>query len=356
MRSALPSVSVLIANCNGKEHLGSCLPSLLAQSYPNHLVEIIVVDNGSADDSVVFLRTEFPSVRIIENSQNEGFAKANNQAAEIAAGRYLALINNDMVAKADWLEHLVATQSRSGAECVGGVILNWDGTKIDFVDAGMTPFAFAYQPHFDEPAENLGSYLQEKDLFFACGGSMLIDREIFLTVGAFDEDFFCYYEDVDLGNRLWVLGYRIVLAPHALTFHRHNGSGGLLTADRKKFLIFRNRMFLVYKNYEEKYFWKCLAGIIIKMVVDIFQDLQRYFFSQAVDEQARDDAMALVEAFLDFIRQLHSTRLKREEIQANRKKSDGEIFTMLEHPDVHIRNFLKQMQDFFQAFHKAFSG
>ena len=173
MTPVAPKISVLIANYNGRDLLEKCIPSLMQQTYPADRVEIIVVDNGSVDDSTAFLQQNFPAVRIISNANNEGFAKANNQGAELASGDYLALINNDMVAEKDWLEKLMDTQARTGAGCVAGVILNWNGTRIDFVDAGLTLMGYPSQLHFGEPAENLRQYAREKELIFASGGSML---------------------------------------------------------------------------------------------------------------------------------------------------------------------------------------
>ena len=356
MISKMPRISVLIANYNGKEHLELCIPSLRNQTYPADRVEIIIVDNGSIDDSIVFLQRNYPDVRIVCNEKNEGFAKANNQGAAIASGEYLALINNDMVAKPDWLEQLIVTQVRSGAECIAGVILNWDGTRIDFVDAGMTPFGFSSQLHFDEPVKNLPQYAQEKELFFACGGSMLIHRETFLTIGGFDEDFFCYYEDADLGFRLWVTGYRVVLSPAAYTFHRHHGTSQAFPQDRRKILLMRNRLFMVYKNYDNIRYLKCLIGLMLQMFIDICINLQAYLTTAKANEEAYSNMYIRTEALLEFVRQLPVMRTKRQKIQAERRCSDKVPAQLMDNPDSEIDKLLEKTRFFFQEFYKSFSN
>lgn len=351
----LPSVSILIANFNGREHLEKGLPSLLTQTYPADRVEIIVVDNGSTDESIAFLQQEYPEIRIIRNAQNEGFARANNQGAAIASGEYLALINNDMVAKADWLEQLMATRLHSGAECIAGIILNRDGTKIDFVDAGMTPFGFASQLHYEEPVENLKQYAREKELFFACGGSMMISRAIFLNLGGFDEDFFCYYEDADMGFRLWVTGHRVVLAPGAITYHSHNGTSQALSPSERRILVGRNRLFLVLKNFDETRYWKYLVGLMLKMFIDICCELRIYLMQPTENAEAMNEIHMRTEAWLGFVRKLPVMRLKRQQIQAARKRSDQEVMRLMDRPAVHVAACLEQVRDFVQAYLKSFS-
>ena len=117
----------------------------------------------------------------------------------------------------------------------------------------MTPYGFATQLHYGEPVEKLAVYAKEKPLLFAYGGSLLIHREVFFKSGGLDEDFFAYYEDVDLGIRLWVLGYAVFLAPKALVRHRHNSTGSIFSSQRKKVLLLRNRLFFCIKILKKAY-------------------------------------------------------------------------------------------------------
>src|SRR5262245_19436984 len=221
---AFPSVSVIVLNFNGLKHLDACFRSLVQQDYSGP-VEIIMVDNGSADGSVEFMRQHYPQVRLIANRTNMGFAPAANQAARQAAGQYIALLNNDAYAAPEWISRLVELAERrrdEGVVCVGSRVLDWHGQRIDFVMGSMNFHGFGAQPFFRLPADRL--YTGEERLLFANGGALLVDREVFLAIGGFDEDFFAYFEDVDLGWRLWICGYQVVLNPQAVVYHRHHAT------------------------------------------------------------------------------------------------------------------------------------
>lgn len=344
-----PRLSIIIANLNGRMHLELCLPSLLTQTYPQELVEIIVIDNGSSDDSLAFLQVNYPQVKVIVNTKNEGFAKANNQGANVAIGDLLVLINNDMVAAADWLEQLVKTQKETGAACVGGVILNWDGTAIDFVDAGVTPYGFASQLHYGEPAECLREYGKVKPLFFACGGAMLIRKDVFLELGGFDEDFFAYYEDVDLGFRLWVTGYEVILAPQAITRHRHNGTGKVFTENEKMVLLLRNRLLFIFKNYGEGAHFRVLFGCMLHFFVECCSGVYLFLSRQKQEKGFLESACAQLKAMQGFIEMLPEARAKRAFIQAARKRNDQEIQHLMQQSEAHIAQARKKAYDFLKS-------
>ena len=145
---ALPSVSVIILNFNGCRHLEACFRSLIEQEYAGS-IELIMVDNGSADGSVELMRAQFPQARLIINPQNVGFAPAVNQAARVAGGDYLALLNNDARAAPDWLAQLVELAERrrgEGVACVASRVLGWDGETIDFIMGSVNFHGFGAQP------------------------------------------------------------------------------------------------------------------------------------------------------------------------------------------------------------------
>src|SRR6476620_654304 len=163
----LPSVSVIILNFNGCRHLEACFRSLIEQEYAGS-IELIMVDNGSADGSVELMRAQFPQVRLLVNTQNVGFAPAVNQAARVAEGDYLALMNNDARAAPDWLAQLVELAERrrdEGVACVASRVLGWDGEQIDFVVGSMNFHGFGAQPFFRMPAAALDA--GEEPLLFA---------------------------------------------------------------------------------------------------------------------------------------------------------------------------------------------
>lgn len=211
------------------------------------------------------MRTNFPQVRIIRNLQNLGFAKANNIGAERAKGKYVAFINNDARAHPDWLIHLVNSISKEeDVACVGGKILSWDGSKIDFAGGVLNFYGMAFQPSHGPP--NGPQYSASKEILFACGGSMLIERDVFLDCGGFDEDYFAYFEDVDLGWRLWVLGYRVLFVPTAISYHRGLGTSRKFPTEKRIALYERNALYSIIKNYEEENLLRILPAALLLTV------------------------------------------------------------------------------------------
>lgn len=264
-KNGLPMVSVIVLNYNGKRFLQDCFHSLVGTlNYPKERLQLIMVDNGSSDGSVEYMEANFPEVEIIRNSANLGFATGNNVGAREARGEYLAFLNNDTRVHPDWLMELVRSVSREeGVVCAGGKILSWDGKKVDFVGGAMNFCGMGFQIDYGVPHDD--RYLEEKEILFACGGSMLIGREIFLECGGFDEDYFAYFEDVDLGWRLWVLGYRVVFSPRAITYHRHQGTAKHLPREKRALLYERNALYTIIKNYDEENLTKVLPVALLLM-------------------------------------------------------------------------------------------
>jgi len=135
-----PKITISIVNLDGENYLKDCLKSIEALNYPQDRIEIIVVDNGSKDNSIKLIEGSFPNVRIIRNHRNEGFAKANNQAADIATGSYIAFLNNDTKVDEKWLVELLRPiYGSSEVICSGSKVLSFDGKSIDFA-GGMINF------------------------------------------------------------------------------------------------------------------------------------------------------------------------------------------------------------------------
>ena len=247
-----PTVSVLVLNYNGKQHLESCLRSLVEINYPGDRLEIVLVDNGSSDGSQELVRRRFPSVRLLEHGENLGFSRGNNLAAAAVDSEYVAFLNNDTRVDRDWLRQAVdALDPDSGSIAVGSRILSWDGKKLDFVGPRLTFYGIANQVDFR--SREIDRYREVMPILAPCGGSMLIDRSVFLQSAGFDEDYFAFFEDTDLGWRLWVLGYRAVLAPGSITYHRQHGYWGKRSLEVKKRVFYdRNALYSVVKNYEEE--------------------------------------------------------------------------------------------------------
>lgn len=248
----LPLVSIIIVNHNGSQHLKHLLPTLTDQNFPFGDYEIILVDNGSRDNSIRYTASHYPDIRIIPLESNTGFAPANNEGIKAATGKYAALINNDTRADPDWLSaHFRMLQdSDSNIICSSGRILDWSGEHIDFIRGIITFDGHAFQLHQGRKAGQVPEEHQPARLPFPCGGNMMILRENFLELGGFDPDFFAYLEDVDLGWRMNSSGYRIAYQPEALIYHRGSATGLALGLYRRAFLFEKNAYMVAYKNME----------------------------------------------------------------------------------------------------------
>ncbi|MFW6116338.1 MAG: glycosyltransferase family 2 protein [bacterium] len=272
-----PRVSVVTPSWNGLSHLEPCYRSLRQLDYPPESLELILVDNGSTDGSIRFMQQHFPEVKIVRNSTNLGFCKANNQGAQAAQGEYVAFLNNDTRVHPAWLQELVAAvRDDPEVVCAGSKLLNWEGDRLDFAGGSVSFHGSGFQP--GHGSSRVDPFSENRPVLFACGGSMLIDRQVFLDCGGFDEDFFAYLEDVDLGWRLWLLGYKVVLVPTAITYHRFRGTTRRLSRPRVVALTERNALMLIMKNYDDENLAHILPAALLLM-------MERAFISSDADRQ-----------------------------------------------------------------------
>lgn len=239
-----PKVAIIIPNWNTRRWLPGCLDSLRAQTFRDF--RIILVDNGSTDDSVVFVQQNYPEVEIICFAQNRGFTAAVNAGIKQTDSEYVVLLNVDTLAQPEWLAHLVNQIEASPGEVAGlssKMLSIAEPTLID--DAGDT-FSWYGSPRkrgSGQPAEN---YTEVVEVFSPCAGAALYRRTFLDEVGEFDEGFGSYLEDIDLGLRGRLLGYRYLYAPEAQILHKSHGAG--IKRARYVFLMTRNRLYVLAKN------------------------------------------------------------------------------------------------------------
>jgi GT2 family glycosyltransferase len=340
------TVSVVVVNLNGCHHLEPCFQSLLEQDYPADQIELILIDNASTDGSLELVSERFPQVRVIRNAHNVGFAPAVNQGAAAAHGRYLALINNDTRLDPAWVATMVRVLeagSERGVACVGSRMLDWEGRRIDFISSGASFYGFGYQFYYDLPHDAL--QIEEHEALFACGGALLVDRHVFLEVGGFDEDYFAYYEDVDFGWRLWVLGYRVVITPAATIYHRHHGTSSRMQKYQLHKLFERNALMTIIKNYEETNLHRVLGSSLLLMFQRMLSDAADEvawepfdFASSGVQPATEQDQTAPrlmlspLAAVKDIVDDFPRLWGKREQIQNRRARPDADIFPLLKFP------------------------
>jgi GT2 family glycosyltransferase len=276
----LPFISVIVLNYNGLQHLEPCFSSLLALDYPVDRLELILADNASTDGSREFMQQRFPQVRMLTMPHNYGFSRANNLAAAQASGKYVAFLNNDMRVEPNWLTELVKpVLAAPDVVAAGSRILSWDGKRIDFAGSLHNFYGHGWQVGYGD--EHIDDYAGDREILAPCGGAMLIDRQVFLDVGGFDEDFFAYFEDTDLGWRLWVMGYRAVLAGRSVTYHVHHGYWGQVGNERKLILYERNALYALIKNYDDENLKRVLPVALLLMLE------RAYFYARpAIDPAA----------------------------------------------------------------------
>jgi GT2 family glycosyltransferase len=220
-----PTVSVLVLNYNGREHLEACFHALTALDYPREALDLVLVDNGSHDDSLEFTAREFPGVRLQRLDRNYGFAGGYNRGVADSQAELVVLLNNDTHVTPDWLRELVACWQRHqpGCAAVASVMVSWDGQRVEFGGSRINFHGFGFQTAHGRHYQP-GGPGPERAIPFGCGGALLIERRLFLDSGGFDEDYFAYYEDVDLGWRTWLLGREVWLAPASVVYHRVHGT------------------------------------------------------------------------------------------------------------------------------------
>jgi|GEM_PF-727664 len=330
---SVPSASVIVLNCNGRAHLPACLHSLEALDYPR--VEIVVADNGSSDGSQHYVRAAHPRARLIEFGANLGFARAYNLAVAQCQSDYVALLNNDTRVEPSWLTSLVDAVERHGVAAAGALVLDWEGARVDFAGAAPTAFGHAWQHDHGRPS---GGVYAEHRMLFACGAAALVRREHYLAAGGFDEDFFAYFEDVDLGWRLNLLGHGTVFAPLAITRHRLHGTSGPSTQALRLRLYERNALRMLAVNYGDEAFARVLPAAVALT-------LARHLSAATVEGRevafgrpspshvtVTPAVVATLIALEDFARQLPATLARRHRVQATRTVTDAELFALVPDP------------------------
>lgn len=258
-----PLVSIIIVNYNGKSYLERCLKSLTKIIYEN--IEIILVDNNSSDNSLEFVKTNYPNVIILKLDTNYGFARPNNMATKIAKGDYFLFLNNDTEVTPNFInELLVVSGSDQSIAILQSLLLTPTGevdSSGDFIDELGTVYNSKIIPNEIRP------------IFSARGASMLVRRKAFETLGGFDEYFFASFEDVDLGWRVWISGHKVVLVPQSIVYH----IGGLTIKTIKSdiaFHGFKNQISMKITNFETKL---AIKNLILFFVIYGFREFRIWF-------------------------------------------------------------------------------
>ncbi len=319
-----PFVSIIILNFNGKAWFAECLDSLLKLDYPRETFEVIVGDNASTDDSVEFIRQNYPWVKLIVFDDNYGFCRSNNLCAAQAKGEYLAFLNNDTFVTPGWLRALVrGIQSEPDiVSCASrilyphlgeGKFLNAAGGIIAMSGAGL------YEGWMEEdgPAYDIPKYTG-----FGCGAGVMFRKDFFIKTGGFEEYYFYGLEEMDIGLRSWLYGYKVFYAPDALMYH-YGGKTGYRQMNRvtpaMEYLMMRNTLYFILKNFQmltlPKAFFLCFARGIAKSIYALCQGNVSILG-------------AILRGTFQGIRDFGQALLSRRNTQRHRKLSDRELIEL----------------------------
>ena len=298
------NVAIVILNWNGKDFLDQFLPSLLLHSKN---CRIVLADNFSSDDSVTFVKQNFPSIEIVLNTENGGFAKGYNDALKKIDSEFYLLINSDIEVSENWLIPLLKVmENEKVAGCQPKIRSFKDkqyfehaGAAGGFLDRNFYPFCRGRILNHLEKDEY--QYEDQKEIFWATGACLLIRSKLFHEVGGFDEHFFAHMEEIDLCWRLKRLGYSFMVEPKSTVYHVGGGTLAYLSP-KKTYLNFRNSLFMITKNYEGFLFFKLIYRMSLDGVAAILFLLQgnaKHFW-------------AVLQAHLSFYKHLRILLIKRK--------------------------------------------
>jgi len=229
---------------------------------------VLVLDNGSTDGTSEWVRARWPRARLIESRFNLGFAAGNQRLVEEARGDAIAFLNNDTRVEPQWLRELVGALAAAPDDvaAVSGVALDWEGRRLDFGRGVMTFDGHGFQLDHGRPFDRARLPADGDELLFPSGGNMLAWRDAYTRVGGFDRDYFAYLEDVDLGWRWWLAGWRVIHAPRARVHHRGSATSDLLGNDHRGFLFERNAFLTAYKNYESGLWERMMPAVLLTLL------------------------------------------------------------------------------------------
>lgn len=331
MKSEIPNplVSVIVVNYNRAKLLRECLRSLLQQSYC--FLEILVVDNGSSDDSLEAVRTfSDKRIRLLPLDDNLGFAGGNNLAIQEAKGEFIALINNDAVAQERWIEELLKAirVSKPSIGMWASKVLFFETDIID--KAGHLMYLDGQNRGRGTGERDTGQYERLEETLFPDGCAAVYRKCMLDEVGGFDESFFAYGDDADLGIRSRWMGWRCLYVPGAVVYHHHSSTSGPFSM-QKIYWIERNRLWLAVKNFPlpllmisplftlNRWLWNLLAALLLQGAAGNFRQQASLW----------DLVRTAVRAHRDGLRQLGEMFEKRHRIRKTRRIADVEFCRLL---------------------------
>lgn len=333
--------AVVILSWNGKEFLEQFLPSVVQHTSSNEF-EIVVADNCSTDDSANFIHQNFPSVRIIQNTENKGFAGGYNEALKIVEAKYFVLLNQDVEVTERWVEKVIDEMERDEKIVAAQPKLRAFHQRDTFEYAGAcggyldkNSYAFCRGRIFNVMEKDKGQYDDVKEIFWASGAALFVRSDIFWKAGGFDEDFFAHQEEIDLCWRIRNMGYKIICVPQSVVYHV--GGGSLPHGNpRKTFLNFRNNLMMMFKNLPAgEAFWKIF---VVRLNMDGVAAIHSVF-----KHKSFSDLFAILKAHFSFYFSIPKLLKKRKTIPVKSSQALTDVNIVWEH-------FVKGKKKFIELF------
>ncbi len=312
-----PKVTVIIVNWNGERFLGRCLSALYSQTVMPH--EVILVDNASSDNSLEIIE-KFPQVRLLKQSDNLGFARGNNLAIKNSSldAEWIALLNPDAFVAPDWLAALLlAAHDHPDFDIFASKLLCAGNPQ--FLDGMGDSYSISGRVRrigHNELSSNFSE--EETEVFSACAAAAMYRRGALVNSGGFDEDFFCYTEDVDLGFRMRLFGSRCLYIPQSVAYHVGSGTTDGQHGNFATYHGHRNLVWVFVKNMPGILFWLFLP---MHIIMNIYAILLLCL---------RGQGLVAVRAKLDALLGLPKMWKKRNQVQKIRTASIAEVWLMLE--------------------------
>jgi len=334
-----PLISVIVVNWNGRDLLPACLESLDKQTWPN--MELIVVDNGSTDGSRELLAgwaEHRQNTRVILLPTNTGFCRGNNVGFSHARGEWVALLNTDAVVEPDWLAELVRhgdLHSRIGM-LASKILLQNPRNVID--KAGHLIYWDGQNRGRGTMAEDVGQFETPEEALWPDACAALYHRKVFEETGGFDEDFFAFGDDADLGMRARLLGWKAWYVPSAVVHHRHSASFGAYSP-LKVMLVERNRVLLAVKNFPWPLLLQGPFWTVKRLLWNGYSVLMRKGSASRflATNGWRQTTLSLLRSYLGALKLLPRALRKRRRIRQTRRLSNSETLDLLRRFQIDVR-------------------
>ena len=303
-------IAIVILNWNGRILLKTFLPNIIRYSDPEYC-DIYVADNGSTDDSIALVKANFPSVRIIDNKKNYGFAKGYNVALANVKADIFALVNSDIEVTPNWIDPIINSFKKDkNTAIIQPKILNFrERSKFEYAGAAggfidNYGYPFCRGRVFNSLEKDYGQYNDELKVFWATGACMFIRSKVYKELNGFDADFFAHQEEIDLCWRANNLGYDVKYNGFSTVYHV-GGATLDKSSPKKTFLNFRNNLLMLIKNLPKN---KVFSIVFIRLLLDGVAGVKFLFDLKPLH------TFAVIRAHFSVYTRLYSTLKKRKEI------------------------------------------